>query len=55
MLIGITTFNSVTTASVKLRGVESYIDKWREQILQVTKEVLMQCLFLILPEFQDLQ
>ena len=35
MLIGITiAFNSVTTASVKLRGVESYIDKWREQILQ---------------------
>ena len=35
LLIGITiAFNSVTTASVKLRGVESYIDKWREQILQ---------------------
>tara|TARA_B100002052_G_scaffold127297_1_gene116925 strand:- start:785 stop:1747 length:963 start_codon:yes stop_codon:yes gene_type:complete len=35
MLIGITiAFNSVSTASVKLRGVESYIDKWREQILQ---------------------
>ncbi len=35
MLIGITiAFNSVTTASVKLKGIESYIDKWREEILQ---------------------
>ena len=35
MLIGITiAFNSVTTASIKLKGIESYIDKWREEILQ---------------------
>ena len=35
MLIGITiAFNSVTTASIKLKGIESYIDKWREDILQ---------------------
>ena len=35
MLIGLTiAFNSVTTASLKLKGVESYIDKWREEILQ---------------------
>ena len=35
ILIGITiAFNSVTTASIKLKGIESYIDKWREDILQ---------------------
>ena len=35
MLVGITiAFNSVTTASIKLKGIESYIDKWREEILQ---------------------
>ncbi len=35
MLIGITiAFNSVTTASIKLKGIDSYIDKWREEILQ---------------------
>ena len=35
MLIGITiAFNSITTASIKLKGIESYIDKWREEILQ---------------------
>ncbi len=35
MLIGLTiAFNSVTTASTKLKGVESYIDKWRDEILQ---------------------
>ena len=35
MLIGITiAFNSITTASIKLKGIESYIDKWREDILQ---------------------
>ena len=35
LLIGITVaFNSVSTATVKLKGVESYIDKWREEILQ---------------------
>ena len=35
MLIGITiAFYSVTTASIKLKGIESYIDKWREEILQ---------------------
>ena len=35
MLLGITiAFNSVTTASIKLKGIESYIDKWREDILQ---------------------
>jgi len=35
MLIGITiAFNSVTTATVKLKGIESYIDKWRKEILQ---------------------
>ena len=35
MLIDITiAFNSVTTASIKLKGIESYIDKWREEILQ---------------------
>ena len=35
MLIGITiAFNSVTTASIKLKGIESYIDKCREEILQ---------------------
>ena len=35
LLIGITiAFNSVSTASIKLKGVESYIDKWREEILQ---------------------
>lgn len=35
MLIGITiAFNSVTTASIKLKGIESHIDKWREEILQ---------------------
>ena len=35
MLIGITiAFNSVTTATIKLKGIESYIDKWREDILQ---------------------
>ena len=34
-MIGITiAFNSVSTASIKLKGVESYIDKWREEILQ---------------------
>ena len=35
MLIGITiAFNSVTTATIKLKGIESYIDKWRKEILQ---------------------
>ena len=35
MLIGITiAFNSVSTASVKLKGIESYIDEWRTEILQ---------------------
>ncbi len=35
MLIDITiAFNSVTTASIKLKGIESHIDKWREEILQ---------------------
>ncbi len=35
MLIDITiAFNSVTTASIKLKGIESYIDKWRKEILQ---------------------
>ena len=35
MLIGITiAFNSVTTASIKLKGIDSYIEKWREDILQ---------------------
>ena len=35
MLIGITiAFNSVTTASIKLKGIDSYIEEWREDILQ---------------------
>jgi len=35
MLIGITiAFNSVSTASIKLKGMESYIDEWRTEILQ---------------------
>ena len=35
MLIGITiAFNSVSTASIKLKGIESYIDEWRTEILQ---------------------
>ena len=35
MLIGITiAFNSVSTATIKLKGIESYIDKWRQEILQ---------------------
>lgn len=35
MLIGITiAFNSVTTASTRLKGIESYIETWRTEILQ---------------------
>ena len=35
MLIGITiAFNSVSTASIKLNSIESYIEEWRTEILQ---------------------